>query len=69
MDEKEKDEFNDWLIDREDCIKDFKTKKEKQAREIMNLINQLDMNSKETTIILNFIHSLLDFYIRGEKSE
>lgn len=68
MDEKEKDEFNDWLIDREDCIKDFETKK-KQAREIMNLINQLDMNSKETTIILNFIHSLLDFYIRGEKSE
>ena len=69
MDEKEKDEFNDWLIDREDYIKDFETKKEKQAREIMNLINQLDMNSKETTIILNFIHSLLDFYIRGEKSE
>lgn len=33
----------------------------------MNLINQLDMNSKEITIILNFIHSLLDFYIRGEK--
>ena len=69
MDEKEKDEFNDWLIDREDYIKNFETKKEKQAREIMNLINQLDMNSKETTIILNFIHSLLDFYIRGEKSE
>ena len=69
MNEKEKDEFNDWLIDREDCIKGFETKKEKQAREIMNLINQLDMNSKDTTIILNFIHSLLDFYIRGEKSE
>lgn len=29
MDEKEKDEFNDWLIDREDCIKDFETKKRK----------------------------------------
>ena len=69
MDEKEKNEFDDWLIDREDCITDFETKKEKQVREIMNLINQLDMNSKETTIILNFIHSLLDFYIRGEKSE
>lgn len=69
MDEKEKDEFNDWLIDREDCIKDFETEKEKQAKEIMNLINQLDMNSKGTTIILNFIRSLLDFYIRGEKSE
>ena len=69
MDEKEKDEFNDWLIDREDCITDFETKKEKQVREIMNLINQLDMNSKGTTIMLNFIHSLLDFYIRGEKSE
>lgn len=69
MDEKEKDEFNDWLIDREDCIKDFETKKEKQAKEIMNLINQLDMNSKGTITILNFIRSLLDFYIRGEKSE
>ena len=69
MDEKEKDEFNDWLIDREDCIKDFETKKEKQVREITNLINQLDMNSKGTTIILNFIHSLLNFYIRGGKSE
>lgn len=69
MDEKEKDEFNDWLIDREDCIKDFETEKEKQAKEIMNLINQLDMNSEGTTIILNFIRSLLDFYIRGEKSE
>lgn len=31
MDEKEKDEFNDWLIDREDCIKDFETKKEKTS--------------------------------------
>lgn len=69
MDEKEKDEFNDWLIDREDCIKDFGTQKEKQVREIMNLINQLDMNSKGTIIMLNFIRSLLDFYIRGEKSE
>lgn len=69
MDEEEKNEFDDWLIDREDCIKDFETKKEKQVREIMNLINQLDMNSKGTTIMLNFIHSLLDFYIRGEKSE
>lgn len=67
MDEKEKNEFDDWLIDREDCIKDFETKKEKQVREIMNLINQLDMNSEGTTIMLNFIHSLLDFYIRGEK--
>lgn len=69
MDEKEKDEFNDWLIDREDCIKDFETEKEKQAREIMDLINQLDMYSKGTTIMLNFIRSLLDFYIRGEKNE
>ena len=69
MDEKEKNEFDDWLIDREDCITDFETKKEKQLREIMNLINQLDMNSKGTTIMLNFIHLLLDFYIRGEKSE
>lgn len=69
MDEKEKDEFNDWLIDCEDCIKDFETQKEKQVREIMNLINQLDINSKRTIIMLNFIRSLLDFYIRGEKSE